>query len=1298
MNSWHLHQAWRAWFAAALLAAPSAFGAASTPYQGPAWAFCDRPQVLKEAAQVTPQRYPNCDSATVDERIVEAYQPDGTAQCQDECFTKVLTEKGRQDNNVLTEGFLLPYFTVRVAELEIIRPDGTSVPVNLAANTSVSIDESQMQENIYDPNSRVLRVNIPGLQVGDIVHSVVRTTTHRPIIPGQFADLFVFEGPQYILHTSYELRSPPGDPLSHAVIRDPVGRTVAATVRRDPDGSVIRDWQVNDVPRMYDEPAMPPYEMVLQRVLVSTTPSWRDVSRWYWRLSAPHLAAVSPAMKTAVDQLTAGAPDALARMQAIFYYVSRNIRYMGVTPEKNRPGFEPHDVDLTFAKKYGVCRDKAALLVEMLRMAGFKAYPVLINVGSKLDQRVPSPDFNHAIVAVDTGPGRYQLMDPTDEHTRDFLPTYDDNQSYLVCRPAGDDLRTSPVTPADENLLRIRTSGALADDGTLQATTTMDFGGVNGDAYRGAFAEMKPDDRRRFFESRLQRVMPGARLLALRITPENLLDESVPLRAEVRFAAGDMAAFGARQAIVTMPWLGRDFGISNYFLKQAGLAERKYPLIIDSTCGVDERVAVKLAPNYREAVALPTSSSGPGGSVTYRRTFAFEDGSLVGSSLLALDTVEYSPQQYLELKRTLKDVQYDQRKEPVLALAGPAAAQPAAAASAAAAAPVSSDAEILSDDQTLSVANERTATLRVHYRKRILTYAGKITESEVKIPYNPATQEVRLIRAVVTSASGQRQEASRDEVNVMDAGWNSSAKRYTGGKIFVDSLPGVEIGSTIDVEYEIVSHDQPFLAGFQSFQLPDQVDRKTFAIAAPPGVSVHTRETGRAGIVSQAAAAGPSQIWRASNVAAVPQEPDLPPDWIYEAGVDYFVGDPAARLAAVNRAMVRRAGEDEHAAAVARRLTAGAKSPEDALRAIRDYISRNVRVAGPSFTELPLSELSAADTTLAEGYGHLADCAILYYAMVKAAGFQPTFLLASDLPPVPGIAGVAKSFPFLDAFQAPLVSVTVDGTPYYLNDTDQYAELGSTAHDDRLAIDPADGAYRTVLAAKGCRSGIETTYAVELADTGDARIRIDRRFYGMNYAQEHKRFAELRPEEKALYYQQAVSEVAQGARPVSPLLTRFDTYPGREEFTVSIDRYGIADGRFLYFNLPFTPRLLATETEQRTLPLLASADQDNAFRAVVTLPPGYRTVDIAPARKRMAGPDGAGSVRVTPASFGDQWAVTYQLDSRPAMIPPEDYPKALKLESALENQAARELLLEGPASGSQTAADGSGAPAGRAGG
>ena len=62
---------------------------------------------------------------------------------------------------------------------------------------------------------------------------------------------------------------------------------------------------------------------------------------------------------------------------------------MGITIENESPGWEPHDVKLTFENRHGVCRDKAALLVAMLRLAGIEAYPVLIDVGPKKDAEVP---------------------------------------------------------------------------------------------------------------------------------------------------------------------------------------------------------------------------------------------------------------------------------------------------------------------------------------------------------------------------------------------------------------------------------------------------------------------------------------------------------------------------------------------------------------------------------------------------------------------------------------------------------------------------------------------------------------------------------------------------------------------------------------------------------------------------------------------------------------------------------------------------------------------------------------------
>jgi hypothetical protein len=903
---------------------------------------------------------------------------------------------------------------------------------------------------------------------------------------------------------------------------------------------------------------------------------------------------------------------------------------------------------------------------------------VLINVGTKRDAEVPDPDFNHAIVSVELTKGKYTLMDPTDENTRDLLPDYDTDQSYLVCRPEGERIQISPIKPAEENLMRVQTTGTMDDAGTLTAKTELWFDGVNDNAYRNAFAKMKPDDQRRFFERNLKATMPGARLTSLKIFPKNMLDMTAPLHAVMEFTADGMIATGSGKAVASLPWVGKSFGIVNFILNGAGLEKRKYPMLTEVACGLQETVSIKLGDGFTGAVSMPVCQPVDDESIGYQEQVKFADHTLDAARGLKLKIVEFSPDEYLKLKQTLKLLEYDERKTPVLAISG----EPVAAADNAAkppAPPVESNAEILDVHKKLQVQDAHTATYTVSYSKRILTYLGKKREAEIKIDFNPSCQTAKLVRGVVISKTGQRQEISPDEINVMDAGWNASAKRYTGGKILVANLPGVEIGSTIEVEFAVTSTNKPFLSGYESFQMPDALDRKSFQLIAPDEVTIISRVSGDDGIIKSEMTnnAGSHFLqWTAENVKALPAETQLPPDWVYSAGVTYCIGDIPLYWKELNDTMLDRARKNTKAAALAKQLTASAKTKLEAVKAIRDFIAQSIRAAGPSFTDLPLTELSAADTTLTDGYGHLADRAILFHAMLSAAGFQPQFVMASALPPIADITNVMAHLPMPQDFTAPLVRVTVDGETYYLNDTDQYSQLGSTAYDDKLAMNLTTRTFETVKAAKDCANKTDTFYSLTLGDDGKARVGIRRQYFGPAYNAKNRFFSELPPEEKNRYFQEIVSDVAQGARPVGGLTTKFDTYPGVEEFTVEIDHYCVVDGKNFYFDLPFTPALFAAGADQRALPLFLPGLSDNTVRADIQLPSAFPQLVIAPGAENLNLPDGAGGVQVTRTTTPGHYTIAYQLETAPAIISADDYPSVLKLESTLGKKSARVFLLE----------------------
>lgn len=1252
--------------------------AGTNDYTGARWALADTAQVMAAAAKITPSAYPDCDTAIVEQRSVRAYRADGTGEAQDETFEKVLTEKGKRASRTLDLGFMLPYNTVAVTTLEIIKPDGTVMPVDVAANSKESIDSSQMAMNIYDPNSRVLEVNIPRLDVGDVVHSVIRTTTLRSIIPGAFSEEMLFEGDSFIRHQTYEVYAPADDPLRRTALRAEISGTIKYSAQTNADGAVTHLWTASNVPRMFAEPGMPPYAMVLQRLYVSTLPDWQAVSKWYWHLSLPHLDATSSDMAQTVSNLTAGAATELDKIKAVFYWVSKNIRYMGLTPEKNRPGFEPHDVSLTFDKKYGVCRDKAGLLVEMLREAGIKAYPVLINVGTKLDPEVASPDFNHAIVGAQLSDGRYQLMDPTDENTRELLPSYDRDQTYLICRPEGETLLTSPVESPDKNLMRVTTTGTLSAAGELQARSELSFEGVNDDAYRNAFVQMKPDDLRRFFERDLKSVMPGARLQSLTITPTNLLDMAHNIHVTLAYTASGLAADGHGKALISLPWIGKGVGVMNFILRDTGLEKRQYPLQTGATCGIVESVNLKLGDGFERVISLPQCPPVNDACLECLQNFSEANHAIVATRDLKLKVVEFSPAEYLTLKQTLKNLDYDARKMPVLALAKNARTESTANLVAGTEVPSSSDAVVLESRKRIQITGEHSAVVDVKYVKRILSYNGKKREAELKIPYNSDGQTAKIISAATISGSGERSAISPDEINVMDAGWNASAKRYPGGKVLVANLPDVEIGSTIEVEFQVAETNQPFESGFESFQLGDELKAKDVELTAPAGLKIRTFTSGgKNGFTQTVGATNGQQLftWTATNVPPLPSESGLPPAWLFNNAVSFFAGNAQDYYHQLERTLLNRSRQSTQAAALAKQLTATATNRLDALRAIRDYVAQNIRAAGPSFQSLPLNTLSAADVTLADGYGHAADRAILLDAMLTAAGFQPAFVLASGLPPIRPVAKILKEFPMPGQFDYPLVRVKVDGQAYYLNDTDQYARLGTTAYANRLGYALADDRLMEIEPAKDCGAQGETDYAIKLTNSGQAQIGITQRYFGNAYNTQKRYFAELPPEQRRRYFQQIVSGVDQGARPVGDLVTRFDGYPGTEQFTVIVDNYAVRDGKYLYFDLPFTPSLLPLGADTRSLPLFINAQKHGVIRAEISLPPGFPQLVIAPGDRKLRADD-AGTARVTVHRRGDTFSLTQDLKVSPAIVPPKDYPALLKTEAALREKSGRTFLLE----------------------
>ncbi len=193
---------------------------------------------------------------------------------------------------------------------------------------------------------------------------------------------------------------------------------------------------------------------------------------------------------------------------------------------------------------------------------------------------------------------------------------------------------------------------------------------------------------------------------------------------------------------------------------------------------------------------------------------------------------------------------------------------------------------------------------------------------------------------------------------------------------------------------------------------------------------------------------------------------------------------------------------------------------------------------------------------------------------------------------------------------------------------------------------------------------------------GETRLTVTRRYYGTDYNGRNRYFSELPPEEKRRYFQEIVSGLAQGARAVGELTTRFDTYPGVEQFTADVDNYSVLDGKYFYFDLPFTPSLLPAGADRRALPLFISHGSEAVVRTEIALPAGFRHIVMAPSSKSLDAPDGSGKAEITSTDGAGTWALTDQFETAPAIIPPTDYAALQKVESDLGRKSGKVVLLE----------------------
>jgi transglutaminase-like putative cysteine protease len=473
-------------------------------------------------------------------------------------------------------------------------------------------------------SQRTFYVHFPRLAAGDVVELRYRVEDVAPRneIADYFGEVEYLQSDEPTASSEYVLVAPKGKAL-HTFASPLPG--LVREVKDDGDRTIHR-FAATDVAAAVPEPAMPPWGETLAHVHVSTFKTWDEVGSWYWGLVREQF-DVDDEVRRVAREITKGLKDDREKVRAIYKYATRT-RYVAL--EFGIEGIRPRRTAQTVARGWGDCKDKATLIVTLLREVGIPSTIVLVRTRLR-GEIEPEPaslaPFDHAIAYV---PSLDLYLDGTADHTGSAeLPAMDRGAFALQVNEGKPKLVRLPVPSAEESVLKRRVEATVAADGSAQFVADTTVSGAFAAQWRQRYlAEAARGERAtRDLSEDLGPVELAGGKAAVEVNDLEDVEAPVHLRAK-----GRAPTFGRREAdAVSLP-----VGPAGRLVADlAALSTRNHDVALRALTTRDEEWTLKLPPGAKvQALPQAVELDSPFGRFSVKVEHA--GGKVVVRSTLAL--------------------------------------------------------------------------------------------------------------------------------------------------------------------------------------------------------------------------------------------------------------------------------------------------------------------------------------------------------------------------------------------------------------------------------------------------------------------------------------------------------------------------------------------------------------------------------------------------------------------------------------------------------------------------------------
>jgi len=469
-----------------------------------------------------------------------------------------------------------------------------------------------------------------------------------PPMRGHFYDIVEFFGPNPIRQKVYQV-SVPADKLLQFEFYN--GEAQVSAWRSG--DRMVYTFSKNDIIPLKTEPRMVAQSDVAPKLLLSTSPDWFAKSTWFFGVNEDFGSfASTPEISAKVSEILKTAKTESDSISLLTHWCADEIRYSGISMGEGE-GFTLHTGDMTFTDRCGVCKDKAGMLITMLRAAGFESYPAMTMAGSRIDY-IPADQFNHCVTVVKRRNGEYELLDPTwVPFLRELWSSAEQQQQYLMGLPEGADLGTTPISMPENHYIRYTAETNLTDDGTLTGTMTVEAEGQSDGSLRRYFGGPGPDDWKQAVEREFLRIHPLATITSL--TYSNPKDYMAgPMKVSVGFTIPRYAIIAGNTFFVT-PLLARNpfQGMQSHLYFDLDPETRIYPFRDRCSRQVTMNESMTL-PGSLHVVRIPETIGSTDPAASINGSYRLDGNTLYFSEKISLEKRVYEAEEWTPFRTVVK--------------------------------------------------------------------------------------------------------------------------------------------------------------------------------------------------------------------------------------------------------------------------------------------------------------------------------------------------------------------------------------------------------------------------------------------------------------------------------------------------------------------------------------------------------------------------------------------------------------------------------------------------------------------